>query len=239
MTGRRRTHFEEVWRLKLTAGKPSHGIDSNLRALRALTLLSPGTRLLDIGCGDGTFGEAASGQFREVHGVDIAADAVHMAQGRGVNGQIVDAGAEPLPYPDATFDAVTALSMLQFVVDVERLLHECRRVLRPGGQFIACVPNMRAVWRVWKLAVTGRFPRTSLDPVGLDGGTVHYFTSRTACELSSRAGLHVMHMFGVFCFPRWLEDRVDSGPLGWLKREFLSAEVLLDMRAARNNQTSE
>lgn len=239
MNGGRRAHFDEVWRLKQQAADQPIGIQGNLRAIKALMLLSRGDCLLDVGCGSGSFGEAALEHFREVHGVDIAAEAVSIAQKRGMKTQIVDAGSEPLPYPDNTFDAVTALSVLQCVVDVEHVLHECRRVLRPNGQFIACVPNMRAAWRLWNLAVSGVFPRTSLDLVGVDGGTLHYFTSRTARELASRAGLDVMKMFGVFCLPRWLENRADTGTFGWVKREFLSAEVLLDMRAPRTTQTSE
>jgi SAM-dependent methyltransferase len=226
----RRDHFDEIWRLKLAAPNDSTGIRGNLRAINALERLSAGDALLDVGCGNGTFGEAASGQFREVHGVDIADAAVRFARERGIRAQVLDVGSEVLPYPDNAFDAVTALSMLQYVVDVEHVLRECRRVLRPCGQFIACVPNMRAVWRIWELAVSGGFPRTSLDVVGVDGGTVHYFTSRSMSELTSRAGFDVAGRCGVFCVPRWLESRAAAGPLGFLKREFFSAEVLLDMR---------
>jgi SAM-dependent methyltransferase len=229
----RRAHFDEVWRLKQQAADRSAGIQGNLRAIKALTLLSTGAALLDVGCGSGSFGEAASEHFHEVHGVDIAADALRVAQQRGVKTKMVDVGSEPLPYPDNTFDAVTALSVLQYVVDLERVLHECRRVLRPNGQFITCVPNMRAAWRLWKLAANGSVPRTSLDPVGFDGGTVHYFTARTAYELGSHVGFDVIGMFGVFCFPRWLENRGDTGPFRWIKREFLSAEILLHMRSGR------
>jgi SAM-dependent methyltransferase len=239
MNGDRRAHFDEVWRLKQLAPDSPTGIRGNQRAIRALELLSSGDALLDVGCGNGAFGEAAAERFRDVHGVDITADAVRVAAQRGVKAQVVNAGAEPLPYPDNTFDAVTALSVLQYVVEVPLVLDECRRVLRPHGQLIVCVPNMRAAWRLWSLAVKGTFPRTSCDRVGVDGGTVHYFTSRTMRDLARRAGFGVARTFGVFCLPRWLEHRADAGPLGWLKREFLSAEILLDLRPADRSHASD
>jgi methionine biosynthesis protein MetW len=238
MNGGQRAHFDEVWRLKQQAAGGLIGLRGNQRAMRALTLLSRGDTLLDIGCGSGSFGEAASDHFREVHGVDIAAEAVRMAGQRGVKARVVDAGSEQLPYPDNTFDAVTALSVLQYVVDVPHVLDECRRVLRPNGQFIVCVPNVRAAWRLWTLAINGRFPRTSRDNVGVDGGTLHYFTSRTMRDLAGRTGFDVARAFGVFCLPRWLEHRADAGPFGWLKREFLSAEIVVDLRPAHPVQAS-
>jgi SAM-dependent methyltransferase len=231
MSPSRRVHFDEVLRAKLESGEDPVSGRGNLRVMKALALLSPGDRLLDLGCGTGVLGEAAATRFREVHGVDISPDAVRLARQRGVQARVLEAGSEPLPYPDAAFDAVTALSMLQYVVDVDSLLRECRRVLRPGAQFIACVPNMRAAWRLWRLAVEGTFPRTSLDAQGVDGGTVHYFTTRSAGDLVARAGLHVVRAYGLFCLPRWLEHHADGGAPAWLKREFLSAEVLVDARA--------
>jgi SAM-dependent methyltransferase len=230
MNGGRRAHFDEVWRLKQQAPDGPTGLYGNQRAIRALELLSSGDALLDIGCGNGSFGEAAAGRFPEVHGVDIAADAVRVAAQRGVKAQLVNVGTEPLPYPSNTFDAVTALSVLQYVIDVQQVLAECHRVLRPNGQFIACVPNMRAGWRLWTLAIRGTFPRTSCDSVGVDGGTIHYFTSNTMCDLAVRAGFDIVHVFGVFCLPRWLETRAEKGLTGWVKREFCCAESLLQLR---------
>src|SRR5262249_51937717 len=139
-------------------------------------------------------------------------------------------------FDDQSYDAITALSVMQYVVDLDHMLHECVRVLRPGGQFIVCVPNMRAVWRLAKLLFRGDFPRTSLDDVGIDGGTVHYFTTRSAGGLLKRHRFDVMNVRGVFCAAALLEHRLHGGAVGWLKREFSCAEVLLDCRviASRN-----
>jgi hypothetical protein len=91
---------------------------------------------------------------------------------------------------------------------------------------------MRAVWRLWKLAILGEFPRTSHDTAGLDGGTVHYFTCRSICGLLERSGFDIAGLYGIHCRPRWMEHRART-PFGrGVKREFFSGEVLVDARVA-------
>lgn len=233
MTADRARHFDEVWRTRNQAPGRDATLDGNIRAQKALRLLSGGERFLDVGCGEGILAEAVMPRFAEVHGVDISSGAVEEARRRGVRAHICDVGAEPLPFDNGSFDVVSSMSVPQFIADVNGLMNECRRVLRPGGQLVLSVPNMRAAWRIWKLAVHGEFPRTSCDPVGVDGGTLHYFTRRSIGRLLEGAAFDVVASYGIYCLPRGLEDRWDSSPLGVLKREFLSGEVLVDARARK------
>src|SRR6266436_3389537 len=135
--------------------------------------------------------------------------------------QTWDLNDAPLPYPAEYFDAVTALSVLQYVLDPVALVREAARVVRPGGQVCLGCPNLRAMWRLVRLALQGRFPRVTRD-AGYDGGTMHYFCRRDA------EGLVVEASVGIFSWPAWLEARGDSVPVfSGLKREFLSGEVLV------------
>ena len=220
-------HFAEVWRRKGEAGEQDYRPGANRRVDLALRLLSPGERLLDVGCGAGILAEQARARFAEVHGVDIAEAAVRLARERGVKAAVVNLNAERLPYADAFFDTVTALGALQLVTDISAALGECARVLRPGGHFLVGVPNVRALWRLWKLGVLGIFPRTSMDEVGYDGGTLHYFTHESLLRLLRPHGLTPRTSHGVFCLPRFVEGVTDRGLPGRLKREFFSAEVLV------------
>jgi SAM-dependent methyltransferase len=221
-------HFAEVFSRKGDAGAAGYRPGENRRVDLALRLLPPGERLLDVGCGAGLLAEQARGRFGEVHGVDIAEAAVSLARERGVKASVVNLNTDPLPYPDGFFDVVTFLGALQLVTDLSAPLSECARVLRPGGRFLVGVPNVRALWRLWSLAVRGVFPRTSLDPVGHDGGTLHYFTHETLLRLLRAQGFTARTSHGVFCLPRFLEGVTDRGLPGRLKREFFSAEVLVD-----------
>jgi SAM-dependent methyltransferase len=220
--------FDELWRQKGEGDDENYRPGRNRRVDAALRMLRPGQRLLDVGCGSGLLAAQARDRFAEVHGIDIAERAVARARRRGVEAAVVNLNVEPLPYGDAFFDAVTALSSLQYVADLDAALAECARVLRPGGRFLMGVPNMRALWRLWALGIRGRFPRTSLDEVGYDGGTLHYFTHRSLVGLLRRHGLVPGTSHGVFCIPRSAEAWADRGAVGALKREFLSAEIIVD-----------
>jgi len=223
----RQRHFDALWRRR---EPDARRLGANERVSKAVELLPAGGRLLDVGCGAGMIATPLMEQGAEVHGVDVSAEAVRRASAAGVRATLLDLDREALPYPDAFFDAVTALASLQYVVDVGRALAECHRVLRPGGSFLAAVPNVRAAWRVWRLAVEGIPPRTSLDELGCDGGTLHYFTGRSARELLAEAGFEVLRVHALFCQPRMARALPDGGPLGTIKRDLLAAEVLLEAR---------
>jgi SAM-dependent methyltransferase len=57
---------------------------------------------------------------------------------------IVVAAGEQLPYPSGLFDAVVCMDVLEHVADVELVLCEIRRVLKPGGLALTSVPNRHA-----------------------------------------------------------------------------------------------
>jgi methionine biosynthesis protein MetW len=200
---------------------------TNRRVEGAARRLLGGGRLLDLGCGAGVLAEVIGSRYAEIHGLDLSERAVGAAVHRGMRALTWDLNDAPLPYPDEFFDAVTALSVLQYVVDPVALVREAARVVRPGGQVCLGCPNVRAMWRLVRLAVLGRFPRVTRDS-GYDGGTIHYFCRRDVDALLTEAGLDVQASVGVFSWPAWLEARGDFVPaFAGLKREFLSGEVLV------------
>jgi methionine biosynthesis protein MetW len=224
MTTMGEKHYAEVWgRKSITDYVPG----SNLRVEAAANILHPGQRLLDVGCGDGILGMLVRNRFEEIYGVDISDKAVEVAQRRGIKAYKVNLNVEALPFEDNYFDSVTCLATLQFIYDIVYILREFNRVLKPDGELVLTVPNMRAYWRIFKLVVLGYFPRTSLDPEGYDGGTLHYFCYRNLKDLLEKSGFKVMIRRGIFCVPRLIEKLPDRGWVGKLKAEFLSAEMLV------------
>ncbi len=99
----------------------------------------PGRRVLDLGCRDGALTrEYAAGN--EVVGVDADRDALAEAEKVGIETHWADLD-QPLPFGDGNFDVVVAGELLEHLRDPRGVAGEVRRVLRPGGTFVASVPN--------------------------------------------------------------------------------------------------
>jgi SAM-dependent methyltransferase len=99
----------------------------------------PGRRVLDLGCRYGALTRAYA-RGNQVTGVDVDREALAEAAKLGIDTQWADVDV-PLPFEDASFDVVVAGELLEHVRDPARLVAEAKRVLRPGGQLVASVPN--------------------------------------------------------------------------------------------------
>jgi SAM-dependent methyltransferase len=113
-----------------------------------------GRRLLEIGLGYGTLGEALARLGADYHGLDLAAGPVEMMRARlaRVPGarpeQVAQGSVLELPFEDASFDHVVSIGCLHHTGDLFGALAECRRVLRPGGRLVVMVYNRRSGRRV-------------------------------------------------------------------------------------------
>jgi SAM-dependent methyltransferase len=99
----------------------------------------PDRRVLDLGCRDGALTQAYAGG-NDIVGVDADRAALAEAQKLGIETRWADLD-EPLPFDDASFDVVVAGELLEHLRDPRRVVADARRVLRPGGTFVASVPN--------------------------------------------------------------------------------------------------
>lgn len=120
--------------------------------------------LLDVGCGTGTFFDhlrrlGCSGRFV---GLDTSAAALERVRGVG-HAHTVLAGAERLPFPEASFDAVTARHMLYHVPDPDRALREARRISRPGARVVVSVNHADVLPRITAM-VREEVARRGVDP---------------------------------------------------------------------------
>jgi ubiquinone/menaquinone biosynthesis C-methylase UbiE len=106
-----------------------------------------GRRILDAGCGSGPLFAALRDRGAIVTGFDKSAGMLELARrrlGDDADLQVADLGS-PLPFPDSTFDAVTASLVLHYLEDWGPALAELRRVLKPGGRLIVSVDHPFAV----------------------------------------------------------------------------------------------
>lgn len=98
-----------------------------------------GRRVLDLGCRSGALTRHLL-EGNEVVGLDVDEAALAKAAALGIETVVADV-EEPLPFPDASFDAVVAGELLEHLRFPDALVAEARRVLRPGGVFVGSVPN--------------------------------------------------------------------------------------------------
>jgi SAM-dependent methyltransferase len=109
--------------------------------------LKSGERVLDLGTGTGSVAIRAAalvGSAGKVTGVDISPDMLALTRRRLVDSGYTNVGlregrAERLPVDDGTVDVLLASLSLMYVIDRAAAAREMRRVLRPGGRFVAAV----------------------------------------------------------------------------------------------------
>lgn len=104
----------------------------------------PDLRLLDVGCGAGNMIHHLS-QYGQVKGLEIDPRPVKMARQRGYDVDLFDV-TDTMPFGDATFDAITALDVIEHNEDDMAILADSYRVLKPGGHIIITVPAFMFLW---------------------------------------------------------------------------------------------
>ena len=95
---------------------------------------------LDLGCGDGLLSGLL--RARELTLADVSAVALERAARRVPTATVVELSPDaPLPFAESTFDLVLCAETLEHVRDLQLLLSEARRVLRPGGALAITTPS--------------------------------------------------------------------------------------------------
>jgi methionine biosynthesis protein MetW len=149
----------------------------NLRpALAAVAnAVPPGSRVLDIGCGDGALlAHLRAERGVNGHGIDVSASNVATALSRGLSVVQGDADIDLVDYPDGAFDVAILSDTLQAM---QRPAHILDELLRIASAAIVSFPNF-AHWRARAaLAVGGRMPVTRTLPVSwYDTPNIHFCT---------------------------------------------------------------
>ncbi len=97
-------------------------------------------RVLEVGTGEGQVARAIVAENgAQVVGVDPTVNQIVEAVRKGAGPTYARSGAESLPFPDGSFDAVVCCLVFEHIDDVDVALAEVSRVLRPGGRFVFCL----------------------------------------------------------------------------------------------------
>lgn len=96
-------------------------------------------KLLEIGCGTGEMLSYFKEMGWEVEGLDFDDEAVKIALAKDI--LVSCSTLEDKFYKSNTFDVIVMNHLIEHVVDPTKLLHECYRILKPGGQLLIATPN--------------------------------------------------------------------------------------------------
>ncbi len=148
-----------------------------------------GERILDLGCGDGQLTARIAATGAMVQGVDSSPEMAAAARSRGV---LADEGdAECLPYASGIFDAVFSNAALHWVRDQDAMLDQVRRVLKPGGRFVAEMGGHGNIAAI-RVALTAVLARRGLGD--LEDGVNYYPTAEGYTRRLVRHGFDVKEM---------------------------------------------
>lgn len=152
--------------------------------------IAPGSRVLDLGCGDGTLLQYLR-DSRQAHGygVEIADANVLACVGRGINVIQNDLDAGLSGFEAESFDFVILSQTLQAMRHIEQVLAE---MLRVGKQAIVAFPNF-GYWRHRKHVLLGRMPVSSSLPYQwYDTPNIHLCTLKDFEALCAKHGIRIL-----------------------------------------------
>lgn len=145
-------------------------------------LAGEGGGLLDVGCGSGLLLEALDGSADltrrgwHLHGVDYSEYALECASRLPYDFRRCNL-EEGIPLDDGSVDVVCAGEVIEHVYSPDRLLQECRRVLRPGGHLLLTTPNLQAWYNraLFALGVQPLFYESSTETTAIGAGPLRRF----------------------------------------------------------------
>ncbi len=173
-------------------------------------------RVLDVGCGNGRFLDAFQGRNIDYTGLDVSSRMIAQAEARNkgvsIPHRFIVGDMLALPFPDASFNAVTEISALHHIPsDMLRsqAVREFARVLKPGGHLFLTdwnlwQPRMIVRYKLWNLIfgwahlwhdrrdVYVRWKRGVDHPIDR---YIHVFTKREVRKLLSAAGLTIEQQY--------------------------------------------
>lgn len=152
-------------------------------------------RILDVGCGEGAFGESLK-RMRgvEVYGVEPTNSAAVVASKR-LDSVIQGFFGQELPIPTQYFDCIVFNDVLEHMTDPEAALRYAKTLLRPGGTVVASIPNISYLPVVRDLIFRDRWEY--VDAGTLDRTHLRFFTHTSIKNMFEREGFRVATIRGI------------------------------------------
>ena len=150
-------------------------------------LIEPGSRVLDVGCGDGDLLQLLERSGIDGRGVELSREGVNHCVAKGLAVVQGDADTDLVNYPDDAFDYVILSQTLQATRQPKTVLEN---LLRIGRRAIVTFPNF-GFWRMrLQLLIGGHMPRTeNLPATWYDTPNIHFCTIKDFVQLCDEIGV--------------------------------------------------
>ena len=163
---------------------------------------TPGTRTLEVGCGEGRVTRDLVKRGHRVTAVDATAALLKLAHDADENSAYLRCDAAALPFADKSFDLAVFYNSLMDVDDMEGAVREGARVLAPGGRMSACVTH--------PIPDAGHFESDATDAPFVISGT--YLGPRRWVDIAAeRDGLEMVFAGWAYTFEGYFRVLEEAG----------------------------
>jgi len=184
--------------LELYPGQPATAYWRSIEVLALLENWKPEGRGLDLGCGDGKLTQLIAentGPLRMV-GVDIDPLETAAAAATGIYESVHTTAGASIPCTDASFDYVLSNSVLEHIPNLESVIAETSRVLRPGGVFVFSVPTTGFRANLFGSLLPWTPRQAYLETVDRRVAHYHYLSRQEWSELLARWSMNIEFCYG-------------------------------------------
>ena len=191
-----------------------------------------GGKLLDVGCGEGSFLKCAQENGWQVNGTELspyaAAHASKLLGNNIFNGELEDAG-----YADNTFDVVTMWHVLEHVCDPKKYLTEIHRILRPAGFLALAIPNVKNMGMQIAYRVIKRRPLKLFSKSDKEVHLYHFSpaTIEAYLKITNFECIQLGPDFGIVEFPKRLVNILSVIPYYLARIKIFNAIEVFALRA--------
>jgi 2-polyprenyl-3-methyl-5-hydroxy-6-metoxy-1,4-benzoquinol methylase len=150
-----------------------------------------------IGCGRGATEERIVNEGREVHGVDVAPEAIEVAAKRLTSARQISPG-DVAPFDRNSLDGLILADVIEHIPEAWTVLSRYVEAVKPGGWVVISVPNMRYIGALKSFVVGGDWPEL---PMGIfDRTHIQVMTHKRLARWCSNAGLELEKEYDAYDF---------------------------------------
>jgi methionine biosynthesis protein MetW len=156
--------------------------------------ISPGSKVLVLGCGSGDFLDFIIGNKKvKACGIDIDSEKVYKAISGGLSVTQGDINTDLYDYPDKTFDYVIAHDIIQIMKKPDEVIKQITRI---GSKAVISFPNFAYFMIRLTILLSGRMPKTKILPYEwYDTPNIHLFTIKDFRDFCRKKNLHIIEQY--------------------------------------------